>query len=307
MIDRATFLAGALLATGGIDVWEPEAPPSPAAAPSLAPGATIRVAFGGSVQTLDLERYLAGVVPLESPPSWPAAALQAQAIVARTYALTKKNLTRPYDVTASDSDQRYGGPAAEHPATTAAVLATRGRVLAYRGGTVNVFYSACCGGHTADATSMWGRSDLAYLRGVDDGLNCSASPDYQWRRQLPLERAVATLADLGIGTFLGVAIQDVDTSGRPRSLALQARDGRIVSMPVAELRKRWGTELVRSLWLRRIAVETTQAVANVVIEGSGRGHGVGFCQWGARGLALAGSDAEGILAHYFPGTAVIGA
>ena len=79
-----------------------------------------------SIVALDIEKYLYGVVPLESPPSWPAAALQAQAIVARTYALQKRTLSRPYDVLATDADQRYGGVAAEHPASSAAVDATRG-------------------------------------------------------------------------------------------------------------------------------------------------------------------------------------
>jgi stage II sporulation protein D len=301
MIGRADFLTGLLVATGGLDVWS-----SPSPAPSSpAASVTIRVSLAdGTIATLDLETYLAGVVPIEMSPSWPAAALEAQAIIARTYALQKRTLSRPYDVLATDADQRYGGPGVEHPSSTAAVTATRGRTLAYAGGPASVFYSSCCGGHTADASEMWGRAGLPYLRGVDDPA-CNASPDYRWTRTLPLDRARSLLGDRIAGPIAGVDLADPDGSGRPRAAIFRTENGN-VTVPVAEIRRRWGATTVRSLWLTRIAIDSTQAVPLVAIEGCGRGHGVGLCQWGTRGLALAGADSAAILVHYFPGTAVIG-
>jgi stage II sporulation protein D len=310
VIERAAFLKAVILATGGLDIWDPPGPDLPPAPPSplpnaLPPGSIVRVQQAdGTIATLDIETYLYGVVPLESPASWPAAALQAQAIVARTYALQKLTLSRPYDVLASDADQRYGGPAAQRPATTAAVDATRGQTLGYLGGPASVFYSACCGGHSADANELWGHAALPYLRGVDDPY-CTAAPDYRWQRSLPLDRARAALAGL-TGSPQTAQLDDPDDSGRPRTVTFHDDGGASLALSVTEVRRRFGAETIRSLWLREIDFDRTQAVTLVVIEGSGRGHGVGLCQWGARGMALNGASASAILAHYFPGTAVTG-
>lgn len=311
MIERALFLKGLLVATGGLDIWDPPDPELPAAAPTPLPqripgGNIVRVQLAdGSIVTLDVEKYLYGVVPLESPPSWPAAALQAQAIVARTFALQKRTLSRPFDVTATDADQRYGGPAAERPATSAAVDATRGQTLGYLGGPASVFYSACCGGHSADSDVLWGHAGLPYLRGVDDPY-CTAAPDYRWQRSLPLDRARAALADKLGGAPQVAQLADPDDSGRPQTVTFRSDAGAVLALSVTEVRRRFGPDTIRSLWLREIDFDRTQAVPLVVIEGSGRGHGVGLCQWGARGMALNGAAAADILAHFFPGTAVTG-
>jgi stage II sporulation protein D len=294
VIERATFLKGLLVATGGLDIWSS---PAPDAVPSPLPGTPvlIRVAVGdGAIQTLDIETYLRGVVPIEASPSWPAEALAAQAILARTYALAKKTLASGYDVVATEGDQRYGGAAAERPATTAAVEATRGVTVRYNGGPASVFYSSCCGGHTEDAAEVWGHTALAYLHGVPDDPYCAA------------DRARAALADRLSGALAAVDVGDPDASGRPRTAVLHADAGPAVTIPMTELRMRWGTDAVRSTWVRHVSIDTTQAAPFVRIEGSGRGHGVGLCQWGARGMALAGADAATILAHYFPGTTVTG-
>lgn len=307
MIERALFLKALLVATGGLDIWDPPDTDLPAAPPSRpATENAVRVQLpDGSIVALDIEQYLYGVVPLESPPSWPAAALQAQAIVARTYALQKRTLSRAYDVLATDADQRYGGVAAEHPASSAAVDATRGQTLGYLGGPASVFYSSCCGGHSADADEMWGHTGLPYLRGVDDPY-CTASPDYRWQRTLPLDRVRAALADRFAGTPSAVDLEDPDDSGRPRTVTFRSDSGPALALSVSEVRRRFGADTVLSLWLREIDIDRTQAVPLVVIEGSGRGHGVGLCQWGARGMALSGAGASAILAHFFPGTAVTG-
>jgi stage II sporulation protein D len=309
VIGRAAFLKGLLVATGGLDIWDSPSSPVPAPSPSPLPaasGARIRLrTASGAIVALDVETYLTGVVPIEASPSWPAAALQAQAIVARTYALAKRNITRDYDVTATDSDQRYGGPDAAHPAATAAVYATAGRTLTYLGGPVSIFYSSCCGGHTADAAELWGHAGLPYLRGVVDPY-CIAAPDFRWQRSLPLDRVRATLADTLSGTPVGAVLAPPDASGRPPSVTLRSDNGAVATLTVAEIRSRFGTDVVRSLWLQSMTFDTTQAAAIVAIEGLGRGHGVGLCQWGARGMALAGADVTTILAHYFPGTTVTG-
>ncbi|HEY0393340.1 MAG TPA: SpoIID/LytB domain-containing protein [Candidatus Elarobacter sp.] len=335
MIARALFLktlaAGATtIGTGGIDVWDPLSPQirvlvatdTRGETPQVAPDGTF--GFGAKrwrgapstvgsadgrfmlVTTIDVDQYLQGVVPLESPPSWPAAALQAQAIVARTFALARRSLSRPYDVRADESDQRWGGVEAEHPATTAAIQASRGRTIAFNGGPASVFYSSCCGGHTADAAAVWNGAPLPYLRGVDDP-HCAAAPEYRWSRTVPLDRAVAAFGARTGGTLLGTALSEPDPTGRPRSVALLGAT--TATIPVADFRRALGSDVVRSLWLRAVRIDATQPQAppRLVIEGSGRGHGVGLCQWGARYFAGAGASASEIVAFYFPGTTVTNA
>ncbi len=331
MIARALFLKGvgaaATIATGGLDVWDPLAPQIRVLVASDTRGETPRVAadgtfaFGGKrwrgapstvgtagaamalVTTIDVDLYLQGVVPLEAPPSWPAPALQAQAIVARTYALGRRSLSRAWDVRADESDQRWGGVEAEHPAATAAIQATRGRTLLYGGGPAQVFYSSCCGGHTADAAAVWNGAPLPYLRGVDDPY-CAPAPDYRWSQSVTLERAVAAFGARTGGTLVGTALTEADPSGRPRGVALLGTAS--ATIPVGEFRRALGSDVVRSLWLRTVRIDAAQAVPRLVIEGSGRGHGVGLCQWGARYFAASGASAADIVAFYFPGTSLSG-
>jgi stage II sporulation protein D len=329
VIARALFLKGLAAATtfasGGLDVWDPLSPQIRVLVATDTRGETPQVAadgtfaFGGKrwrgapstvgaadgkmmlVTTIDVDAYLRGVVPLESPPSWPAAALEAQAIVARTFALARRSLSRPYDVKADESDQRWGGVEAEHPAATAAIQASRGRTLVYAGGPASVFYSSCCGGHTADASAVWNGAPLPYLRGVEDP-HCAPAPEYRWSRTIDLSRAVAAFGAKTGGTLLGTALTNPDPTGRPRAVALLGTT--VATVPVADFRRALGFDVVRSLWLRSVRIDATQAALRLVIEGSGRGHGVGLCQWGAKFFAASGASAAEILALYFPGTSV---
>jgi stage II sporulation protein D len=327
-MERAQFLgsAAAALFTGGLDVWS-----SPGAAPATQMRVLISADRGGElpqladgdmftfsgrrwrgtpsivplpdgrsgvVASVDVDGYLYGVLPIEASPGWPPAALAAQAIVARTYALARRTLSRPYDVVISQSDQRFGGIEAENPATNAAVDATHAAVLTFEGGSASVFYAACCGGHTADAAEIWGRNALPYLRGVADPY-CVAAPDYRWQRALPLDRLQAALAARVPGAITGFALGPADAGGRPLSVDVLTDAGR-ATLPTAAFRTLIGADIVRSTWILGL----TLAPPQVFIEGAGRGHGVGFCQWGARAMGAAGSPATDILAFYFPGTRI---
>ena len=327
---RALFLQGlgaTSLAVGGIDVWDPTRPQIRVlissdvrgAVPQVAPDGTFT--FGGKrwrgapstvrlpagtmalVTTIDVDAYLQGVVPLESPPSGPAAALEEQAIVARTFALARRTLSRAWDVTAEDSDQRWGGVDVETASTTAAVQSTQGRTLTYAGGPAAVFYSASCGGHTADIAAVWGSAPLPYLRGVVDPY-CAQGPDYRWSREVPLDRASSAFRSRLGGPLRGTSLEAPDDTGRPRGVMLLGST--VATVPTADFRRALGYDTVRSLWLSSVRIDAAQADPRLVIEGCGHGHGVGLCQWGARYFAAAGASPAEILAFYFPGTSLNG-
>src|SRR5579871_1330352 len=115
-------------------------------------GTFTRLDDGRIVSVVDLEAYLYSVVSREMSARWPSAALQVQAICARTFVLQRSDPRRQYDVVPSELDQRYDGVGGETPAGTAAVSATAGQVLKYGDEFATVAYSSCCGGHTESSS-----------------------------------------------------------------------------------------------------------------------------------------------------------
>lgn len=261
---------------------------------------------GEVISTVPVEQYLYSVVSREMPRSWPSAALQAQAIAARTYVLQRSSPKRNYDVVTSEADQVYTGVDAESPATTAAVDASAGKVLRYDNAFATIAYSSCCGGHTEAAADAWaGGSTAAYLQGVVCP-NCSDSPWYRWSRSFAIDRLNVALGSriASIGAIVTVEIGDRDASGRARFVNVSGPDGR-VEISATDFRRALGTRAVPSVFLRRIAIDGDgQDARKVSVDGAGLGHGVGLCQWGAHGMARNDASAEDILAFYFPGTGV---
>jgi stage II sporulation protein D len=130
------------------------------------------------VNVVGLEAYLAGVVPDEVPSAWPAEALKAQAVVARSYALASRR-TGPFDLYADVRSQVYGGVRAEEPATTTAVGETSGQVLLYEGKVAQTFSFSTSGGRTASAADTWSGEPVPYLVSVADPYD-GASPYHAW-------------------------------------------------------------------------------------------------------------------------------
>jgi stage II sporulation protein D len=253
------------------------------------------------VNTLALEEYLLGVIPEEMPSSWPQAALEAQAIVARTYALRKRNAAiskHPYDLVAGTADQMYGGIAAERPAASNAVSSTSGMIVTYDGALADVAYMSCCGGHTEDSQRLWG-SNIPYLHGVSDPY-CSAAPSSSWNVSVDWNAVSRSLH------MDDAPLQSVQLIGNPGSRPTGVRfvaEGGSQEIDIRELQHLIGKRFP-STYLRTVNLQRGGNDETVVLQGSGNGHGVGLCQWGARGMALAGANAAQILAFYFPSTGV---
>ncbi len=144
-------------------------------------GRLVVTSDGKRVQVVDvvaLESYLKGVVPSEMPFDWPAQALQAQAIAARSYALANLTKNRDFDLYSDTRDQVYGGVDAESPATSDAIVATKGKVVLYKGKVADTLFFSTSGGRTASSLEATGDA-VPYLVSVADPYD-SISPVHDW-------------------------------------------------------------------------------------------------------------------------------
>ncbi len=170
------------------------------------------------VNALGMESYVRGVVSRESPASWPAAALQAQAVAARTYALTTSKGGGGFDQYADTRSQVYGGLAAESAATDAATKATKGQVVTYAGEPVVTYFFSTSGGQTEDVenTSL-GNEPLPWLKSVDDPYD-NASPKHRWGPyKWTLSATDHKLGSLVKGSFKGIDV--IERGSSPRIVA----------------------------------------------------------------------------------------
>jgi stage II sporulation protein D len=250
------------------------------------------------VEELRLEDYVAGVVAGEMPASFPPEALKAQAVAARSFALTRRleavAAGRRWDVTADVVSQVFRrGPAPA--AARAAAEGTAGEVLALGMEPVEAYFHASCGARTEAGLAALGR-DLPYLRPVACG-RCDGAPGVRWTVRVPA-------AELGRAAGLGAKVTAVrvaarTATGRAERVELAAGP-RKVTLGGADLRQRLGWSRLPSL-----AFDVSPDGAAFAFAGAGRGHGAGLCQWGAAGLAREGKGYREILAHYYPDTEVV--
>jgi stage II sporulation protein D len=276
------------------------------------------------VNRLRMDDYLRGVVPLEigTSAAADAAAVEAQAVTARSYAVTHlAGARRTYDMSATVQDQVYGGVDAETNVGNMSVEATEGLVLMYGGSVVNAPYHANCGGITAEPQDSWRASSEPFLRRVSDQIPgtdrfyCDQAPRFRWTRvftgdelRQSIDRYVRSQpgGSGGIGTVKNVAVTTVTPAGRVATLTVDTERGRW-SLRGNEIRsalRSAGGDLLYSTYFSLEASAGRSGVERITLRGGGNGHGVGMCQSGAIGRARAGQDFRTILRTYYPGTTV---
>ena len=167
------------------------------------------------INALDVDDYVRGVIPLEVSATWPAEALKAQAVAARTYALTTNKDGDGFDHYANTSSQVYGGVAAEQATSNAAAAATKGQLVTYQGEPVATYFFSTSGGRTEDVEkSGLGTEPLPWLRSVEDKYD-SVSPRHRWGPiRLSMASAGAKLRGLYRGRFRGVKVLTRGSSPR---------------------------------------------------------------------------------------------
>ena len=251
------------------------------------------------VNELPLERYLAGVVASEVPKSWSVEAKKAQAVAARTYALMKQaDADRAWDLEATVDDQVYSGKAVDG-STRAAVTATHGEVLTRDGYLVSAFYHSTCGGMTELPKDVWPEQPSHGNTAVVDGF-CERSPHTIWTVDVTPERLLAAASGAGheASQVRGLHVRSRSTSERITGIDLVTDRGTVT----------WSGQRFRELLgygrIKSARFEVAVQGGAFRLSGKGFGHGVGMCQWGARGMATAGEVYRDILGKYYPGSKI---
>jgi stage II sporulation protein D len=250
------------------------------------------------VNHIDCEEYIRGVLYHEVSHHWPMAALCAQAVIARTFALyqSRKNQNKYYDLTSNIYSQVYGGRISERYRTNKAVELTRGQVITFNSRLFPAYYHATCGGHTQDAAFLWG-VDIKPLRGIRCDF-CRNSPHFNWHYTLRLETIEDLLRKKGfeIGRIKDISVQGRNKSNRVIWLWIRQEGEKKLRLRAKDFRHIIGPNVIRST---NFTVQIYDS--DVYFEGYGWGHGVGLCQWGAYFMAKQGYKYKQILKYYYPG------
>jgi stage II sporulation protein D len=199
-----------------------------------------------AVNSVGLEQYLYGVVPAEMPASWPAEALKAQAVVARSYALRGRRPGSPYDVHADTRSQVYRGVLAETSATNAAVQGTRAAVVTAGGQIAQTFFFSTSGGRTAGNEEAFGGAAITYLRSVDDPHD-DLSPYHDWTARFTAADARRRLREVTLGTLRGLRVASRTPSGRAATVTVRGSGGD-QTVPALKIQSLLG---LRSTWIVR--------------------------------------------------------
>ena len=181
-----------------------------------------------AVNVVGLETYLRGVVPRESPAGWPIEALKAQAVAARSYAVTTSKAGDGFDQYADVRSQVYGGVAAEKPTTDEAVKLTQGEVVTYEGAPVTTYFFSTSGGKTEDVENTpLGNAPVPWLKSVDDPYD-DASPRHRWGPvRMTFGAADKKLGNLVKGEFRGIDVIKRGKSPRIVVAEVVGSEGRV--------------------------------------------------------------------------------
>ena len=286
------------------------------------------------VDIVSLEEYLYSVVPEEMPATFPEEALKAQAVIARSYTLFTRRIVKPhrrhgYDVCDGQHCQVYGGIASEAERARAAVDATRGQALVFRGRAAQTPYASNCGGIGQASSELAGWVSVPYLRTVTDadGLAAPGTPwelerwlsgspsvycdlpqlmhpaHFRWQRLVPaseLERLLRRHKN--VGRLKSLRIMKRTSSGRVSRVAAVGTAGELDITREQKIRSLLVPGSLRStLFSIRTRLDAKGRPSEFLFYGGGWGHGVGLCQYGAAGRAVKGQTYLRILDHYYPG------
>lgn len=260
----------------------------------------VRVLRGNTVENINIEDYLVGVVSSEVPVSFEKEAIKAQAVAARTYALkqmeNRKN--ESYDVTDDTSSQVYKSDEElknlwkdnyekNINIIKDAINETKGQYLTYDNKIIYAFFFSLSNGKTEDNKDVFGQ-DLPYLKSVDSSFDEKETNNFKMETTIPLNEFYQKL-DIPYNDNLVITNIELTSSGRVKNITINDNTFK-------------GTQVRSKLSLRSTDFKIEKKDNNVVITTKGYGHGVGLSQYGANALAKQNKTYEEILKYYYQGT-----
>jgi len=261
-----------------------------------------------AVNILPLETYIRGVILGELGANAPVEAMKAQAVAARNYALYeyKTRSREPYHVKRTVHSQVFIPRRRYPPRVERAAAETAGVIMLYNNKLFKAYYSATCGGRTANVEEVWNCLPQVPLSSVTCGF-CTGAPGSVWRFSITRSQLKRRLRHAG---FRLDYVKRVYVPPRGRGSSGRVRYVRIE----IDQRHHHGLILLSGMRLRRIlpagALKSTwfsvsQEGEKITFAGKGTGHGVGLCQNGAIGMAKAGYTFKDILTRYYTGVSFI--
>lgn len=249
--------------------------------------------FISVINTLNIEKYIAGVIEAEGGSNAHPEYYKAQAVLIRTFALKNyyRHGSEGFNLCDAEHCQAYKGKSRMNNEIVAAVLATQGQVLTDRQGNLIVApFHSNCGGITSDAFYAW-QQESPNLQPVNDPF-CLSSRNAKWELGITRKQWTDYLLSKGIDNQI---LQQTDFSYNPNVREKYYAAGKI-RLPLADIRK---DLKLKSAWF---SVSVTGD--SVILKGRGYGHGVGMCQEGAMSMARKGYVYIDILHFYFSGVQI---
>ncbi len=246
----------------------------------------------GTVEQIELEEYLVGVVAAEMPASFNSEALKAQAVLARTYALKKiskgEKLTDTVSTQAyidkNEMQKKWGNDYSKYyNKIVAAVNSTKGQVVKYNGNYIEALYHSTSNGKTESAKEVWGQ-DIPYLKSVDSSWDKKTS-------------AYLKIENKEFNTLMKILGIDIDKNTNIEILS-KDESGRVSKIKVED-KVYTGVEFRTLLGLRSTDFDITITDNGLEIITRGYGHGVGMSQYGANEMAKLGYNYKDIINHYY--------
>lgn len=270
-----------------------------------------------AVNTLNIEKYLRGVVPKEAVYTWPSEALKTQAVAARTYAIYHLTTSRRklYDVDDTARYQVYAGVGEAKDSTDKAVLETKGEVLVHKGKVIVAFFHAYSGGRTDSAENIFG-NPADYCLGAKElftraELKAELRPSSQWivewttdpmsKSELlkKVQSSSRTLSRFDLSRDFDIFEKELNPLFKSVKTLEFEQTGLTAQVDFKEIRKQIGWSNFPSYHYRMVQKENSK----IVFKGHGWGHHVGMSQWGAFIMAKnLGMTYEEILDHYYAQT-----
>ncbi|WP_404789077.1 SpoIID/LytB domain-containing protein [Altericista sp. CCNU0014] len=295
------------------------------------------------VNQVPVETYLRGVVPHEIGSQAPETAVQAQTILARTYAL--RNLRRfkvdGYELCATTQCQVYEGLSGATPVSDRAIATTTGQVLTYGNELIDALYSSTTGGVTAAFEDVWEGTPRPYLKakidaypnriwdlntrnlseektfrafiGLQKGFNEDGWDYLRWKVAAPLKQVNQNLREFlkkqqhpltAFSTIQNLQVVERSRSGRVQRLRVTTDLGAI-DLAKDEILRAFEAPNSLLFYVEPVAdAKNPKVLGGFTFVGGGLGHAVGLSQAGSYALSKQGWSAAKILSFYYPNTSL---